>query len=197
MNRCFVAILSPLNHQYCRSTTYHFLVSNLFLERLVFLVELAQLVALGLVLVELALQLVFQLLAVAVESSGYILLLIYEHSLLQLVFQLLAVAVESSGYILLLIYEHSLLQLVVLLTSLVLVVQLVLLGLVLVHQLHPTIDPIQLEVHLALLEAFLICPHHLKSNSLLHPLHFVSQQAFSPLLRFYHPDLIFYFESQG
>ncbi|CKH77307.1 Uncharacterised protein [Streptococcus pneumoniae] len=170
MNRCFVAILSPLNHQYCRSTTYHFLVSNLFLERLVFLVELAQLVALGLVLVELALQLVFQLLAVAVGSSGYILLLIY---------------------------EHSLLQLVVLLTSLVLVVQLVLLGLVLVHQLHPTIDPIQLEVHLALLEAFLICPHHLKSNSLLHPLHFVSQQAFSPLLRFYHPDLIFYFESQG
>ncbi|VLR29550.1 Uncharacterised protein [Streptococcus pneumoniae] len=158
MNHCIGAILSPLNHQYCRSTTYHFLVSNLFLERLVFLVELA----------------------------------------LQLVFQLLAVAVESSGYILLLIYEHSLLQLVVLLTSLVLVVQLVLLGLelVLVHQLHPTIDPIQLEVHLALLEAFLICPHHLKSNSLLHPLHFVSQQAFSPLVRFYHPDLIFYFESQ-
>ncbi|CIR55397.1 Uncharacterised protein [Streptococcus pneumoniae] len=135
MNRCFVAILSPLNHQYCRSTTYHFLVSNLFLERLVFLVELA----------------------------------------LQLVFQFLAVAVESSGYILLLIYEHSLLQLVDLLTSLVLVQELELVfQLVLVHQLYPTIDPIQLEVHLALLEAFLICPYQLKSNSLLHSLHFVS-----------------------
>ncbi|CIW90709.1 Uncharacterised protein [Streptococcus pneumoniae] len=160
MNRCFVAILSPLNHQYCRSTTYHFLVSNLFLERLVFLVELA----------------------------------------LQLVFQFLAVAVESSGYILLLIYEHSLLQLVDLLTSLVLVRELVALvlvrELVLVHQLHPTIDPTLLEVHLALLEAFLICPYHLKSNNFLHPLHFVSQQDFSPLLRFYHQGLRFYFEEQ-
>ncbi|CJZ01886.1 Uncharacterised protein [Streptococcus pneumoniae] len=155
MNRCFVAILSPLNHQYCRSTTYHFLVSNLFLERLVFLVELA----------------------------------------LQLVFQFLAVAVESSGYILLLIYEHSLLQLVDLLTSLVLVQELVF-QLVLVHQLHPTIDPIQLEVHLALLEAFLICPYQLKSNSLLHPLHFVTQQIFSLLLRFYHQGLRFCFEEQ-
>ncbi|CIV90009.1 Uncharacterised protein [Streptococcus pneumoniae] len=49
---------------------------------------------------------------------------------LELVFLLLAVAVESSGYILLLIYEHSLLQLVDLLTSLVLVQELELVFLV-------------------------------------------------------------------
>ncbi|CRF30380.1 Uncharacterised protein [Streptococcus pneumoniae] len=42
----------------------------------------------------------------------------------ELVFLLLAVAVESSGYILLLIYEHSLLQLVDQLVFLVLVDQL-------------------------------------------------------------------------
>ena len=41
-----------------------------------------------------------------------------------LVFQFLAVAVESSDYILLLIYEHSLLQLVDQLVFLLLVVQL-------------------------------------------------------------------------
>ena len=86
MNRCFGAILSPLNHQYCRSTTYRFLVSSLFLVR-----ELVALVVVR--------ELVFLLLAVAVESSGYILLLIYEHSLLQLVdhlfFLLLVVQLAS------------------------------------------------------------------------------------------------------
>ena len=66
MSHCFGAILSPLNHQYCRSTTYRFLVSSLFLVQ----------------------ELVALVLAVAVESSDYILLLIYEHSLLQLVDQL-------------------------------------------------------------------------------------------------------------
>ncbi len=55
---------------------------------------------------------------------------------LELVFLLLAVAVESSGYILLLIYEHSLLQLVDLLTSLVLVQELELVALVLVQELE-------------------------------------------------------------
>ncbi|HGJ9937254.1 TPA: hypothetical protein ACJYCP_000048 [Streptococcus pneumoniae] len=48
----------------------------------------------------------------------------------------MAVAVESSGYILLLIYEHSLLQLVDLLTSLVLVQELELVALVLVQELE-------------------------------------------------------------
>ncbi|VIZ07737.1 Uncharacterised protein [Streptococcus pneumoniae] len=129
MNRCFGAILLPLNHQYCRSTTYRFLVSSLFLvQELVALVVVQELVAL-----------------VVVQ-------------------ELVALVVVQE--------------------------------LVLVHQLHPTIDPIQLEVHLALLEAFLICPYHLKYNSLLQPLHFVSQQDFSPLLRFYHQGLRFYFEEQ-
>ncbi|CFP96068.1 Uncharacterised protein [Streptococcus pneumoniae] len=103
MNRCFGAILSPLNHQYCRSTTYRFLVSSLFLVQ--------ELVALVLVL-----ELVFLLLAVAVGASGYILLLIYEHSLLQLVDHL---------FFLVLVLE------LVEEPALVLVVQLVALGLVL------------------------------------------------------------------
>ncbi len=34
MNHCILASLLPLNHQYCRSTTYRFLVSSLFLELL-------------------------------------------------------------------------------------------------------------------------------------------------------------------
>ncbi|VLU68148.1 Uncharacterised protein [Streptococcus pneumoniae] len=148
MNHCIGAILSPLNHQYCRSTTYHFLVSNLFLERLVFLVELA------LQLVALVLELALQLVALVLELA------------LQLVALVLELELELE------------------------------LELVLVHQLHPTIDPIQLEVHLALLEAFLICPYQLKSNSLLHPLHFVTQQIFSLLLRFYHQGLRFCFEEQ-
>ncbi len=32
MSHCILASLLPLNHQYCRSTTYRFLVSSLFLE---------------------------------------------------------------------------------------------------------------------------------------------------------------------
>ncbi len=119
MNRCFGAILSPLNHQYCRSTTYRFLVSSLFLVReLVALVLVRELVALVLVR-----ELVFLLLAVAVESSGYILLLIYEHSLLQLVdhlfFLVLVVQLASLVLVRELVEEPAL----------VLVVQLVLLGL--------------------------------------------------------------------
>ncbi|VIS07343.1 Uncharacterised protein [Streptococcus pneumoniae] len=110
MNRCFGAILSPLNHQYCRSTTYRFLVSSLFLVQ-----ELVALVVVQ--------ELVFLLLAVAVESSGYILLLIYEHSLLQLVdhlfFLVLVVQLASLVLVRELVEEPAL----------VLVVQLVLLGL--------------------------------------------------------------------
>ncbi len=34
MSHCILASLLPLNHQYCRSTTYRFLVSSLFLELL-------------------------------------------------------------------------------------------------------------------------------------------------------------------
>ncbi len=63
---------------------------------------------------------------------------------LELVFLLLAVAVESSGYILLLIYEHSLLQLVDLLTSLVLVLELV--ALVLVQELEPELLELEPEL---------------------------------------------------
>ncbi|CKF04889.1 Uncharacterised protein [Streptococcus pneumoniae] len=81
MSHCFGAILSPLNHQYCRSTTYRFLVSSLFLVQ-----ELVALVVVQ--------ELVFQFLAVAVESSGYMLLLIYEHSLLQLVDHLFSLVEE-------------------------------------------------------------------------------------------------------
>ncbi|VTJ30543.1 Uncharacterised protein [Streptococcus pneumoniae] len=116
MNRCFGAILSPLNHQYCRSTTYRFLVSSPFLVR--------ELVAL--VLVQ-ELELVFLLLAVAVESSGYILLLIYEHSLLQLVDLLTS---------LVLVLELVALVLVLELVALVLVQELELVFLVLVLELE-------------------------------------------------------------
>ncbi|VLZ37305.1 Uncharacterised protein [Streptococcus pneumoniae] len=53
MNRCFVASLSPLNHQYCRSTTYRFLVSSLFLvQELVALVLVQELELVALVLVQ-------------------------------------------------------------------------------------------------------------------------------------------------
>ncbi|SNC98643.1 Uncharacterised protein [Streptococcus pneumoniae] len=93
MSHCIGAILSPLNHQYCRSTTYRFLVSSLFLVQ----------------------ELVALVFAVAVESSDYILLLIYEHSLLQLVDHL---------FFLLLVVQLASLLLVVQLASLVLVVQL-------------------------------------------------------------------------
>ncbi|VTY27604.1 Uncharacterised protein [Streptococcus pneumoniae] len=109
MNRCFGAILSPLNHQYCRSTTYRFLVSSLFLVQ----------------------ELVALVLAVAVESSGYILLLIYEHSLLQLVdhlfFLLLVVQLDSLVLELELELDSQALQLVFLVEepALVVVVQLV------------------------------------------------------------------------
>ncbi|VLY09903.1 Uncharacterised protein [Streptococcus pneumoniae] len=108
MNHCFGAILLPLNHQYCRSTTYRFLVSNLFLVQ--------ELVALVLVL-----ELVFLLLAVAVGASGYILLLIYEHSLLQLVDHLffLVLVLELE------LVEEPALVLVVQLVALVLVLELV------------------------------------------------------------------------
>ncbi len=72
MSHCFGASLLPLNHQYCRSTTYRFLVSSLFLEflelELVFLeLELVFLelelvfLELELVFLELELELVFQL----------------------------------------------------------------------------------------------------------------------------------------
>ncbi|VRC40765.1 Uncharacterised protein [Streptococcus pneumoniae] len=50
MNRCFVANLLPLNHQYCRSTTYRFLVSSLFLvQELVALVLVQELELVALV----------------------------------------------------------------------------------------------------------------------------------------------------
>ncbi|CMZ98023.1 Uncharacterised protein [Streptococcus pneumoniae] len=107
MNRCFGAILSPLNHQYCRSTTYRFLVSSLFLVQ----------------------ELVALVLAVAVESSDYILLLIYEHSLLQLVDQLvfLLLVVQLDSLVLELELDSQALQLVFLVEepALVVVVQLV------------------------------------------------------------------------
>ncbi|VSV40127.1 Uncharacterised protein [Streptococcus pneumoniae] len=64
MNRCFVANLLPLNHQYCRSTTYRFLVSSLVLvQELVALVLVQELVALVLVLELVALVLVLELVA--------------------------------------------------------------------------------------------------------------------------------------
>ncbi|CAG5301399.1 Uncharacterised protein [Streptococcus pneumoniae] len=75
--------------------------------------------------------LVFLLLAVAVESSGYILLLIYEHSLLQLVdqlaFLLLVVQLDSLVLELELELDSQALQLVFLVEepALVVVVQLV------------------------------------------------------------------------
>ncbi|VLE66121.1 Uncharacterised protein [Streptococcus pneumoniae] len=111
MNRCFGAILSPLNHQYCRSTTYRFLVSSLVLVQ--------ELVALVLVL-----ELVFLLLAVAVGASGYILLLIYEHSLLQLVDHLFFLVLVLE------LVEEPALVLVVQLVALVLVLELEFLQLV-------------------------------------------------------------------
>ncbi|CIW09526.1 Uncharacterised protein [Streptococcus pneumoniae] len=75
--------------------------------------------------------LVFQFLAVAVESSDYILLLIYEHSLLQLVdqlvFLLLVVQLDSLVLELELELDSQALQLVFLVEepALVVVVQLV------------------------------------------------------------------------
>ncbi|CAG5655143.1 Uncharacterised protein [Streptococcus pneumoniae] len=107
MSHCIGAILSPLNHQYCRSTTYRFLVSSLFLVQ----------------------ELVALVLAVAVESSDYILLLIYEHSLLQLVDQLvfLLLVVQLDSLVLELELDSQALQLVFLVEepALVVVVQLV------------------------------------------------------------------------
>ncbi|COO65329.1 Uncharacterised protein [Streptococcus pneumoniae] len=111
MNHCFGAILLPLNHQYCRSTTYRFLVSSLFL--------VLELVALVVVL-----ELVFQFLAVAVESSDYILLLIYEHILLQLVDHLffLLLVVQLASLVLELELDSQALQLVFLVEEPALVV---------------------------------------------------------------------------
>ncbi|CJK58264.1 Uncharacterised protein [Streptococcus pneumoniae] len=116
MSHCIGAILSPLNHQYCRSTTYRFLVSSLFLVQ----------------------ELVALVFAVAVESSDYILLLIYEHSLLQLVDHLfflllvvqlasLVVVVQLASLVLELELDSQALQLVFLVEgpALVVVVQLV------------------------------------------------------------------------
>ena len=94
-----------MNHQYCRSTTYRFLVSSLFLVQ----------------------ELVALVLAVAVESSDYILLLIYEHSLLQLVDQLvfLLLVVQLDSLVLELELDSQALQLVFLVEEPALVVQLV------------------------------------------------------------------------
>ncbi|VQC54900.1 Uncharacterised protein [Streptococcus pneumoniae] len=70
MNRCFVANLLPLNHQYCRSTTYRFLVSSLFLvQELVALVLVQELVALVLVQELVALVLVQELVALVLVQE--------------------------------------------------------------------------------------------------------------------------------
>ncbi len=86
MSHCFGASLLPLNHQYCRSTTYRFLVSSLFLEFL----EL-ELVFLELELEFLELELVFQLVFLELE-------LVEEPELefleLELVFQLVFLELE-------------------------------------------------------------------------------------------------------
>ncbi len=71
MSHCFGASLLPLNHQYCRSTTYRFLVSSLFLEflelELVFLELELVFLELELVFLELELELVFQLVFLELE----------------------------------------------------------------------------------------------------------------------------------